>query len=63
LDTTVKLKIGYVVLKNGEPVKTGLQLSKTSKLYRHAGMARRVAAAPRFAGSMVVEAFIEVPGE
>jgi hypothetical protein len=60
LATSVKLKIGYVVLRDMEPVRTGLKQSKTSKLYKHAGPARVVAAKR---DAIVVPAFIEVPGD
>jgi hypothetical protein len=58
----IKLKIGYAVLKEGVPVRTGYG-SQTAKVYVHAGHARRVAANPRFAGSFVAEVFVEVPAD
>lgn len=60
MDTAVKLKVGYVVLRHGDPVKTGRRGAQTAKLYDKAGHARRVASGR---DAMVVEAFIEVPGE
>jgi hypothetical protein len=60
VDTSVKLKIGYVVLRHGDPVKTGRSGARTSKLYAKAGIARRVA---NQKDGIVLEAFIEVPGE
>jgi hypothetical protein len=63
----LKLKIGYVVLKNGDPVKTGRRGAQTAKLYQHAGRARAVTgrfnARTRTDLYYIVEAFIEVPGE
>jgi hypothetical protein len=62
---TIKLKVGYVLLRHGDPVKTGRCGAQTAKLYQHAGRAR--AAASRFVRHrgeiMVLPAFIEVPSE
>jgi hypothetical protein len=65
LDTTIKLKVGYVLLRNGDPVKTGRIGAQTAKLYQHAGRARAAASRIyRHRGEVLVtEAFIEVPGE
>lgn len=56
-----KLRVGWVVLVKGKPVKTGSSWTgQTCKLYQTAGGARRVA---NSRDGMVVEAFIEVPSE
>lgn len=54
----IKLKIGYVVLRHGDPVKTGRRGSQTAKLYDKPGYARRVATER---GGIVCEACVEVP--
>lgn len=61
MSAPIKLKIGYVVLRNGDPVKTGRRGAQTAKLYAKPGFARRVASGRK--DCIVVEAFIEVPGE
>ena len=64
MDATIKLKVGFVVMKHGDPVRTGrsgtgwCNQPGTVKLYQTAGAARRVA---RGVSGIVVEAFIEVP--
>jgi hypothetical protein len=58
---TIKLTIGYVVLRNGDPVKTGRCGAQTAKLYAHPGRARAVASGRK--DTIVLPAFIEVPGE
>lgn len=58
--TAIRIKIGYVVLRHGDPVKTGRRGAQTAKLYAKAGYARRLANA---VSGIVVEVFFEVPGE
>lgn len=57
----IKLTIGYVVLRHGDPVKTGRRGAQTAKLYAKAGYARRVASGRK--DTIVLPAFIEVPGD
>jgi hypothetical protein len=53
----VRIKIGWVVMRHGDLVRTGTTYRPTSKVYRTVGAARGVATKRN---AIVMEAFVEV---